>query len=454
MALSASTVWECRLAGSGSSDTNGGGYVTGSSGTDWSQQDGPKYSLTNGSATTGNATINTVSASADMVGNIAYISGGTGSIVGGWYQIISQVTGTSITVDRSTGLVTGTGVNITIGGALATPGQAAALLTVTSMKAWIKYNASAYVLSTSTAGSGGPALIPSGISTTIQGYDQSRGDNTGNRPTLQVPSSGVTFGGNTYLFAGQGVARQTFVNLIADSNSIANSSGFNLIGAPGVAYNCTSKNANGTGTIGFNNGVPLSCSATNCLNGFNQPTSAEGCYVSTSVASAVGFTTPVNAIECIATAATGFSCGSSGGSIRRCVADSCNIGFNDTLRTSFIGCIASNCNTGSTPKGFVATFSTTMINCAVYNCSTNVSGSPGVNIGPFASGNTLTAIGADPYVSQATGDFRPNANNPGGAQIRGVEIGVFGQTNNVDIGAVQHSDPGSPYAPFPGLTIS
>ena len=57
-----------------------------------------------------------------MIGNIAYVAGGTGSVVGNWYQITGQSTGVSITVDRSTGLSAGTGVTINIGGALATPG--------------------------------------------------------------------------------------------------------------------------------------------------------------------------------------------------------------------------------------------------------------------------------------------------------------------------------------------
>jgi hypothetical protein len=53
----------------------------------------------------------------------------------------------------------------------------------------------------------------------------------------------------------------------------------------------------------------------------------------------------------------------------------------------------------------------------------------------------LTSLGADPYVNQAGGDFRPNANSPGGAQLRAAGIGVYGQTDSEDIGAVQHTDP-------------
>src|SRR5579863_5594377 len=112
-ALPSTTVWEVRPTVG--SNTNGGGFVTGSSGTDWSQFNAAQYALTNG-VTNGTTTVATTSASADMVGNIAYIAGGTGSITAAWYQIVSQTTGVSIVVDRSTGLTAGSGVTINIGG--------------------------------------------------------------------------------------------------------------------------------------------------------------------------------------------------------------------------------------------------------------------------------------------------------------------------------------------------
>ena len=133
MALSASSVWEVRTTGS---DTNGGGFVTGASGTDYTQQNAAQYSLTNG-VTNGTTTIATISAAAVMIGNIAYVQGGTGSVVAGWYQITGASAGVSITVDRSTGLSAGTGVTINIGGALASPGQSGALLVAGNL-IWVK----------------------------------------------------------------------------------------------------------------------------------------------------------------------------------------------------------------------------------------------------------------------------------------------------------------------------
>src|SRR3954469_9556272 len=113
MALSSSTVYQVRPGGA---DTNGGGFVTGASGTDWSKQDAAQYSVTDGVAA-GSTTLTSVTAAfgTDVVGNLIYVSGGTGSITAGWYQIISRTNATTIVVDRSTGLTAGTGVTLKIG---------------------------------------------------------------------------------------------------------------------------------------------------------------------------------------------------------------------------------------------------------------------------------------------------------------------------------------------------
>jgi hypothetical protein len=170
-ALPSGTVWEVRPTVG--SNTNGGGFVTGSSGTDWSQQNAAQYALTNG-VTNGTTTVATVSASADMVGNIAFISGGTGGITAGWYQIVSQVTGVSLTVDRSTGLSAGTGVTINIGGALATPSAANSSATAANV-IWIKATGS-YTTSTTMTINLDSGAAP-GTPYSFIGYTSTRGDN-------------------------------------------------------------------------------------------------------------------------------------------------------------------------------------------------------------------------------------------------------------------------------------
>src|SRR5262249_43334312 len=123
MALNAAIEWELRPTNG--SDTNGGGWKRGASGTDWSQQNAAQYSVTD-AVTNGTTTITSATANfgTDVVGNVLYIQGGTGSITAGWYEITSRTNTTTIVVDRSTGLTTGTGATLNIGGALKTLGQA------------------------------------------------------------------------------------------------------------------------------------------------------------------------------------------------------------------------------------------------------------------------------------------------------------------------------------------
>ena len=210
MALSALTVLEVRRTGS---DTNGGGFVTGAAGTDWSQQDSPQYSVTDGVAT-GNTVVSSASAAfgTDVVGNLVYLQGGTGSLVAGWYQITARTSG-SITLDRN--VAAGTGITLKIGGALASPGQAGAIATVSGMRTYIKYNASPYVAtSASTNIAGGCVLGTAG--TFWIGYDTVRTlyQLPSNRPTFQL-NAGVS---TAVLFTGT-AANYALQSVILDCNN-------------------------------------------------------------------------------------------------------------------------------------------------------------------------------------------------------------------------------------------
>ena len=125
MGLSALTVWEVRTVGDGGDDENGGGYRSDAGNTDYSQQAAPQVAVTD-AVTDGTTTISSTNATFEsvMIGNLIYIAGGTGSITGAWYEVITRVSPTIITVDRSTGLTTGTGATLNLGGALLTIGQA------------------------------------------------------------------------------------------------------------------------------------------------------------------------------------------------------------------------------------------------------------------------------------------------------------------------------------------
>ncbi len=116
MALSALIKWLVRTDGA---DTNGGGFKTGATGTDFSNQAAAQFALT-GIATSGaGATFLTASAAASMVGNLCQVISGT-NFTAGFYEIISVSVGVSVTVDSN--LATGVGASgvINIGGGLLT----------------------------------------------------------------------------------------------------------------------------------------------------------------------------------------------------------------------------------------------------------------------------------------------------------------------------------------------
>ena len=99
MALAAACVWEVRTTGA---STNGGGFKTGASGTDWSQQATAQYAVADG-VTNGTTTITSATANfgTDVVGNLIYVSGGTGSITADWYEITATTSSDAWWVEAS-----------------------------------------------------------------------------------------------------------------------------------------------------------------------------------------------------------------------------------------------------------------------------------------------------------------------------------------------------------------
>jgi hypothetical protein len=435
MSLSSLTQWEVRSAGS---DTNGGGFVAGASGTDYSQQNsansGGSNSSTTDAVTNGTTTITSATASftSAIVGNIIYIAGGTGSITGNWYQVVTYTNATTIVVDRSTGLTTGTGATMNIGGALGSPGQLGAVVTVAGMIAWIKYTSgSPYLMTNATANtSGGPVSIAQPV--VVQGYDQTRGDRTGNQPVLSWASVAAP-GTVTYIYSVAG--SPSLVNLAANGNRVNNVGGFSSSSSYGRYLWCTAENCNGTGAIcGFNistfgGSTAVSCNAVSCTTGFLEGS----CILCYATLCTTGFNTSYPCVDCVAyDNGTGFRLGLSGQVLLRCTADSnTTSGFTTVASTpcALVDCIASNNTIGITNgSAFVTT-----ANFASYNNTTNVSGS---TVQQPLTPITLTA---QPYMT-AGSQFAPNATPGGGASLRGVATGVYGQTDDKDIGAVHSAN--------------
>jgi hypothetical protein len=446
MALASTIVWEIRQGGS---DTNGGGFNSAASGTDWTLQNGPQYSVVDG-VTNGTTTITSATAAfgADVAGNVVYVQGGTGSVAANWYEIISRTNSTTIVVDRSTGLTAGTGVTLKIGGALGTPGVLSSVAggiggqLVSGQKCSVKYSVTPMSCSTATAGPAGPCQIPSGVAFSVEGYDVTRGDRTGNRPSYQWT---VAPGGLTYAYKLIGTARQVFLNLQADGNSKTNAGGFDVSAVRVSAIECVAIHCNQSAAVGFlvTNYSAVRCFASDCTNGFSGAGSGGIVSKCTATGGTVGFNGIAFCVKCLAySVPTGFTATNTIFTCINCTADTCTTtGFSNTSGMGcFESCMATNCT--GTGTGFTLGANlATLHNCAAYNNNSNVSGTPVVNEGPFASGNTLTSLGADPYANQPGADFRANNNSPGGAQIRAAGLGVYGQTDSQDIGADQHTDP-------------
>lgn len=424
MSLSASTVWEVRGSGS---DTNGGGFVTGASGSDYSQQDAAQYSVTDG-VTAGTTTITSATANfgTDVVGNIIYVAGGTGSVTADWYQITARGSATSITVDRSTGLTAGTGVTLKIGGALATVNRAVTEA-VAENKVWVKNGTIACA-----------AEIAPSVNLTIEGYNATRGDNPvgSNRPLIVA---GGSFPNASIFRATSTNVRLVLANLRVDGDGQA-VIGFQAYARlNSIVVNC---GAIDCATAGFDGRCEL-CDATGCGNGFGTSGSLSGVCVGCVAADCTqGFANTEMTSHCIADGCTsGFIIDTSNGIFRaiNCTAYACTDGFKTAQSRAFtaISCVAYGC--GAYGFDLAAGAATALINCAGgSNTSGNKARDAFVDHG-------FIALSADPFTNAAAGDFSLNTTSGGGAALRAAgSLGLFPggtTTGYLDVGAAQHADP-------------
>lgn len=420
MALSSNTVWEVRTGGD---DGNGGGFVDGASGTDYSQQDAAEKSaadLTMHASTNTKCHPAALGVAAADVGNIVYISAGT-DWTPGWYEIVSQ-DGTDWTLDRSPSAAGNANLaTFKLGGALASPGGLGQALNdhgVSGMVAWIK--SGTYTLDSGTENTaGGPLHLKASTLLRIEGYETSRGD-LGAKPVI---SAGAITGISVVELNGShGKKRHLVRNLKVDGNSGANVNGFDGQGA-------------------FGQDLVSKCHAVNCVNGFTgAQLRAFHCLASECT---VGFSNE-GPFFCRATGCTshGFSnLRANGRAIVLCIADgNGGAGFHEgEYGTQWIGCIAYGntgdgfdwriyrmqhayhciaCNNGG--YGFdVATVGddATLQGCAGQN---NTSGN--YRAGTLAL--DFIELTADPFVDAAGGDFNLNDTEGGGALLRAIGLSV------------------------------
>lgn len=166
-ALPTNTVWEVRTAGA---DTSGGCYITGSSGTDYSQQDAAHESYTDiNLATTTTMTSAAFPFAADDVGNCIHLTAGAGCTVG-FYRIVSVAVVTA-TVDRAAGTIASTCTGA-VGGAVQTPQTPAANFTAGNT-IYMKADGTYTVTTTTSIGPNSAT----GNALSWLGYTTVRGDN-------------------------------------------------------------------------------------------------------------------------------------------------------------------------------------------------------------------------------------------------------------------------------------
>lgn len=425
MAISALVKWEVQTGGS---DNNGGGFKTGATGVDYSQQTAAQATLSTSSVVNATTTIIDVAVgdhtvSTNDVGNIYQNTGGTSTA--GYYEITAVNVGANQwTVDRAIGTA-GQTLTGNMGGCLATPGAAAAALTVDGQLIWVK--SGTYTLSTATAGKGGPVVMTQ--HSRMEGYQTTRGDRAA-RPVLSAGAQNTIT-----LFTISASKEQVVMNMKADGNNQAALTGFvaSNNGRNRVVY-CEAVNCDQASSKGFNgSGMMLSCYAKDCLIGFSLADQVVSCAANDCP---TGFTVTAGGlvVDCVAygTNATAFDMSNTGSYALRCTAvgSSADGFYCGASVVAITECLATGCAIGYRTTG---TRYADVCRCYTYGNTADASGT--------FLGYAVTVLTADPYVNGGSEDYRPNSTAGGGASLRAASLGIINQTNNVDVGAVQHSDP-------------
>ena len=348
-----------------------GGSFTIYYGLDYSQQNakntvGSNISTTD-AVTAGTTTLVSATAAftADIVGNIVYISGGTGSITGGWYEVTAYTNATTVTLDRSTGLTAGTGATLNIGGALATP-TAAALLATQYNIVYIK---------------GGPYVITAGINftgsnLTVIGYTTTRND--GGQATIQ----GSTNTGLSLITA----QYVSIYNITVDCNSLGTCTAFEVPNS--IINNCKAKNYSSFGIHEFGSSINGTISNNEVTGGTTS--SAVGIYASAST----GYFSPFIVFNNYVHDGQGIGITTGSGNI------SYNVIANQT------GTNAHCINAGGTP---LLVYGNTAYNCA----------GSGINVGSTFSTRNLQTVTNNILVNNGAYGINGNSNVPAGPNFDG-----------------------------------
>lgn len=465
-ALPSTTVWETRNAGN---DANGGGYVTGSSGTDYSQQNSAQYTASDlscsGSCTTNPCQVFSTATGflSDIVGDIIQINSGTGWTTG-FYEVVSFNGSGLITLDRACGNGNNTGGVFHIGGALATLSKLNTAMGTTaniSQVAWVK-NDSTYSVSSQAANFNFTTNGCNNCQPQINGYTSSRGDN--GMPTIQasaaINNSMIEISNNNNL---NGLMLRNF---IIDCNSKSNSYGLqiasNTTGAENIKVtNCT------------NDGIRMEDGADQCrwcyvtgtsggtaainIDGVNASSSQPSmCYFCVAYSNTIAGIRLVNSIciNCISgnnsgASSDGFGINTSSGQGSSWIINS--VAYNngrDGIRLVTVNSeIYQILNTIiSQNAGWGINSTTTVASGQIYeNYNFFYSNTSGARTGLSAGANDVTGTG-DPFTAGGSNNYALNNTAGAGAAARAAGFPgalLVGGTGHIDIGALQHGDPAS-----------
>ncbi len=391
-AISANTVREIRTTGA---QTNGSGFVTGASGTDYSQQDAAQYALTGVTTAAADAICLSASSAAVMVGNICYIVSGTSFTVG-WYEIVSVVAGVSFTLDRNCTTAAGASGVINIGGAFLLGGTLDDEFTESLVAGnTVHVKSGTYTLSEAISQLvDGTAVLP----ITWIGYTTTRNDACvgTNRPLWACGIYSVTFGdysiGKNMRFTGTASSivltgdHSTFINC-KSQNTSATAGRDAFYGSSASFISCEAISDNGEAIYSLGSPILVNCYIHNSVNGVqftSNDTEIIGCIIDTCT---TGILYGAAAEDALVIHSTIYNCGTgiSGGA---------------SQSGTFLNNIITGCTTG-------ASWTTEQkINVWDYNCWNNTSDVSNVTKGPHD-------ITADPLLTDpANADFTLASGSP------------------------------------------
>ena len=441
MALPACTI-EIRTGGS---DTNGGGFVIGGTGTDYSQQDLYAAAIGDLSCNVASTTLTCEDwrFTEAMEDNLIYISGGT-NFTTGWYRIVTYTDTNNVVLDRTAcdGVGNATEGSSVVGGALASPGSAAKLMNDNAIAGHkVHQEAGDYLLTTTSANvSGGVVALNANMAGKLCfwcGYNTTRED-WGVPPKINCNGqSGIT----VFDLDGGWLNNQHICNIEIDGD------GQDVIAVAGdntsydYATGILADNCDNASSV-FYKLSPCMCRASNCAGtGFRDCAMPTYCW---SVKNGIGFNAALGASHCTASENTGngFT-----GCLRYVYSNLTAYGNGgDGFSASGGGTYVNNISAKNGIYGYDMAADSVLINCGDYdNTSGRIDGTDyAADILPF------TITDGDPFiltdqVDPLDDDFRPNAMALRGALLRAAGIGVRGQSSSHDVGALQHTDPSGPH---------